>query len=262
RKRLKHNILFAIWSGEEIGVLGATHFAQSWAKVNPGRKFGENFSGNLNLDMIGRLRDKLAMQGVGSSIGWKQIVEELATRSPFPIVTQDDPYLPTDSVAFFLAGTPAVSLFTGAHAEYHTPRDTPATVNYVGVAQITQFAHDVIERIAGPQPTAMPYESVPGSRTNLPGEGRTFRIYLGTVPDYTQEGVKGVRISGVTKDGPAEKAGLKGGDTIIEFDKMKIESIHDYVYSLQAVKPGKETSVIVSREGRPVELKIVPQLKE
>lgn len=262
RKRLRHNILFAIWSGEEIGTLGATHFAQSWANDNGGRKLDSDVSGYLNMDMIGRLREKLAVQGVGSSLAWKRLVEELAAKSKIPLVTQDDPYLPTDSMALYMAGVPTLSLFTGAHSEYHTPRDTPATLNYAGIATIAQLARDITERVAGPDALALPYEKVSGSRSSLPGEGRRFRIYLGTVPDYTQEGVKGVRISGVAKDGPAEKAGLKGGDTIIELDKMKIESIHDYVYSLQAVKPDKETTVVVSREGKPVELKITPQLKE
>ncbi len=262
RKGLRQNLMFAVWSGEEIGTLGATHFAQSWSRANGGRKIGGAFSGYLNMDMIGRLRDKLAVQGIGSSPGWKTAIERIAAASAFPIVTQDDPYLPTDSMALYVAGVPAVSLFTGAHPEYHTPRDTPETVDHGGIAAVAEFAARLIGAIAGPGGIELPYEQVAGSRSTSPGDSRRFRIYLGTVPDYTQEGVKGVRISGVAKGGPAEIAGLRRGDTIVELDKMKIESIHDYVYSLQAAKPGKETTVVVSREGKPVELKITPLLKE
>lgn len=262
RKQLRQNLLFVIWSGEEIGTLGATHFAQNWSKTNSGRKISEDISGYLNMDMIGRLRDKLAVQGVGSSPAWKAIVERVGTGSALPLVTQDDPYLPTDSMAFYVAGVPAISLFTGAHQDYHSPRDTPNTLNYSGIAEVAKLAGRMTEAVAGPLGLALPYEKVSGSRGTSPSESRRFRIYLGTVPDYTQDGVRGVRISGVAKDGPAEKAGLKGGDTIIELDKLKIESIHDYVYSLQAVKANRETTVVVSREGRPVELRITPQLKE
>ena len=80
--------------------------------------------------------------------------------------------------------------------------------------------------------------------------------------DYTQEGVKGVRISGVSKDSPAEKAGLKEKDVIVEFAGTRIENIQDYVYTLQTVKPQKETSIKVRRGDQTQELKITPTLKE
>jgi S1-C subfamily serine protease len=91
--------------------------------------------------------------------------------------------------------------------------------------------------------------------------GRGFRLYLGTVPDYAQEGIKGVRISGTTKSSPAEKAGLIEGDVIVQLGGTKIENIQDYVYCLQSMKANEKTSVKVLREGRIVELEIVPALK-
>ena len=49
------------------------------------------------------------------------------------------------------------------------------------------------------------------------GGGREqLRAFLGTIPDYTTE-VEGVKLSGVRAGGPAEKAGIKGGDIIVEF---------------------------------------------
>ena len=93
-------------------------------------------------------------------------------------------------------------------------------------------------------------------------EGRSFRIYLGTIPDYAQEGVKGVKISGAAKSSPAEKAGIQAGDIIIEFDRMNIENLYDYVYALQSAKPNKTIKIYVLRDGKKVELEITPQLKE
>ena len=93
-------------------------------------------------------------------------------------------------------------------------------------------------------------------------EGRSFRLYLGTIPDYTQEGVKGVRISGTSKDSPAEKAGLKDQDVITQFGGIKIENLYDYVYTLQSIKPNVETTIKVTRQGQEIELKITPKLKE
>jgi S1-C subfamily serine protease len=85
---------------------------------------------------------------------------------------------------------------------------------------------------------------------------------LGTIPDYSQEGVQGVKISGVSKESPSEAAGLKEGDIIIEFDGTKIENLYDYVYTLQAVKPNQETIIKVKRNGKIEDLKITPKLKE
>src|SRR6185312_14836309 len=86
---LKQNIIFAVWTGEEIGMLGSSHFA------NLPRK--EKITANINMDMIGRLREKLIIQGVGSGKEWKEILSKQALKSSIPIAMQDDPYVPSDS---------------------------------------------------------------------------------------------------------------------------------------------------------------------
>jgi S1-C subfamily serine protease len=74
--------------------------------------------------------------------------------------------------------------------------------------------------------------------------------------------VKGVRVSGVSKDSPAEKSGLKNQDIIVELGNQKIENLYDYTYVLQSLKPGNEIPLKVMRSGKLEELKIVPALKE
>jgi len=94
-----------------------------------------------------------------------------------------------------------------------------------------------------------------------PLEGRSFRLYLGTVPDYSQDGKKGVVISGTSKGSPAEKAGLLAGDTIVELGGMKVQSLNDYVYCLQALKANQSTKMRVIRAGQEKQLDITPVLK-
>jgi S1-C subfamily serine protease len=48
-----------------------------------------------------------------------------------------------------------------------------------------------------------------------------FRIYLGTQPDYIATEVEGIKLSGVAANGPAEKAGVKGGDIIISLESKE-----------------------------------------
>src|SRR5204862_659043 len=93
------------------------------------------------------------------------------------------------------------------------------------------------------------------------GGGRdSLRAYLGTIPDYTSE-VKGVKLSGVRGGSPAEKAGLKGGDVIVEFAGQKIANIYDYSYALDAVKIGQPIDIVVQRDGRRVALKATPEAR-
>ena len=85
-----------------------------------------------------------------------------------------------------------------------------------------------------------------------------LRAYLGTVPDYAQTDVKGVQLSGVAKGGPAEKAGVNGGDVIIKLAGKKIENIYDYTYAIEALKAGQEVELVVTREGKEVIVNVVP----
>ena len=93
------------------------------------------------------------------------------------------------------------------------------------------------------------------------GVREQLRVYLGTIPDYTTE-VEGVKLSGVRGGGPAEKAGLKGGDIIVEFGGQQIKNIYDYTYAMDAVKIGKPVDVMVVRDGQRIKLTVTPEARK
>nr|BFD66914.1 M28 family peptidase [Bdellovibrio sp. HAGR004] len=250
--KLQKNMYFAVWSGEELGNLGSSYFTKNAAK--------HNIAAYINMDMIGRFKDRVFVQGLGSADNWTRLAEEAGVRTAVPMIVQEDPYLPTDSLAFYMAGIPTANFFTGSHGEYHSPRDTAELINYEGVARVLSAVRGLTDLLVDTKLPMVKYVKVASAQNRL--EGRSFRIYLGTIPDYSQEGVKGVRISGASKDSPAEKAGLKDKDIITEFGGTKIENLYDYVYTLQSVKPNQETVIKILREGKPMELKITPKLKE
>jgi dipeptidyl aminopeptidase/acylaminoacyl peptidase len=253
---LPFNVAFAIWSGEEIGLLGSHDFLK---KNHPAP-----IMAYFNFDMVGRLRDNLVIQGVASAKEWKSWLEPYLVTAPFSIQLQDDPYVPTDGMAFYLKNIPILSFFTGAHAEYHTPLDTPNTLNYKGIHQIKTLSRDMLIKLAQssekkPKTTLLTYQKVEGASQN---PNRRFRVFLGTIPDYVQEKVKGVKISGTSKDSPAEKAGLKAGDVIISVDQVSIDNLYDYVYVLQALKPKQPVQLKFVRQGKSYEVSVTPQLRE
>ena len=89
-----------------------------------------------------------------------------------------------------------------------------------------------------------------------------MRAYLGTIPDYVGGDMDGVKLSGVSGSGPADKAGLKGGDIIVEFAGKKITNIYDYTYAIDAVKIGAPVEVVVLRDGEKLTLTIVPEARD
>jgi Tol biopolymer transport system component len=252
--KLKRGIIFALWSGEELGVIGSSHFSEE-PPVNL-----SNIVAYVNFDMVGRLTEnKLDLQGVGSSSAWRKLIEKRNVASGFNVVLQDDPYLPTDVTAFYPKGVPVLHFFTGSHEDYHRPTDTADKINYPGMERIAKFAHGLIADllVAGERPDYLRVthsDSGSGSREQL-------RVYLGTIPDYTAE-VEGVKLSGVRAGGPAEKAGVKGGDIIVEFGGQQIKNIYDYTYALDAVKVGKPVELVVLRDGQRAKLVVTPEARK
>ncbi len=253
RDQLKRGVLFTLWSGEELGLIGSSYF------VEHGGIALEKVGAYINFDMVGRLREnKLMLQGVGSSSGWPALIEKRNVPVGFNLTLQADPYLPTDVTAFYPKKVPVLNFFTGAHEDYNRPTDDPATLNYEGMARLVQLGHGLILDVAA-APERLDYQEVERSQGGG-GSRDTLRAYLGTIPDYTTE-IAGVKLSGVRAGGPADKAGLKGGDIIVEFGGQQIANIYDYTYALDAVKIGEPIQVIVLRDGNRVTFTVIPEAR-
>jgi S1-C subfamily serine protease len=74
---------------------------------------------------------------------------------------------------------------------------------------------------------------------------------LGTIPSYADDPTAppGVILSDVVPDGPAQKAGLKGGDRIVDIGGQEVRNVHDLMFVLSAHKPGEKTKVTYVRDG-------------
>jgi len=252
-EKFRRGILFALWSGEELGLIGSTHF------VNDPVVPLEKVAAYVNFDMVGRLREnKLILQGVGSSSVWTKLIEKRNVPIGFNLTLQEDPYLPTDVTAFYPKEIPVLSFFTGGHEDYNRPTDDPDTLNYDGIERIARLAHGIVSDLSSTDERPE-YVRVERSQSEE-GSRDTLRAYLGTIPDYTTEGT-GVKLSGVRAGGPADKAGLKGGDVIVKFGGQKITNIYDYTYALDAVKIGEPIEVVVLREGTRVQLTVTPEAR-
>ena len=91
---------------------------------------------------------------------------------------------------------------------------------------------------------------------NVGGPGRGGnRPYVGTVPDYSNE-EPGVALSGVSSGGPADKAGIKGGDRIIKIGSKVIANLNDYDSVLRGFAPGDRVDFVVIRNASEVTINV------
>ncbi len=256
---MKRDAIFALWSGEELGLLGANHFTKTYGDKPADQPLTPELAVYLNMDMIGRLRDNVVLQGIGSSSIWAREVEQRNAPVGLAVSLQDESYLPTDATSFYLRQVPFLNAFTGAHEDYHSPRDTADKINYPGTEQIARFmalvARSLLTRDDAPDYLEAKRPENMEVRANL-------RAYLGTIPDYAASDVAGVKVSGVTKGAPSETAGLKQGDIIVELAGKKIENIYDYTFAIEALKIGEEIKMVIMRVGERMELKVTPGSRE
>jgi hypothetical protein len=250
----KAAVAFAFWSGEELGLLGSADFVRSG--VIP----ASDLAAYLNFDMVGRMRDnKLVLQAAGTSSVWPRLIEQANVVAGFNVQVSDDPYLPTDVMSLNAAGVPSLNFFTGSHREYHRPADRAELINFEDLERIVELGALLTERVASLEKRP---DFVKVAPTAPPGGSRdTMRVFTGTIPDYSTE-VEGLALSGVIEGGPAEEAGLQGGDVIVEFAGRKIKNIYDYTYALDVVKVGEPVVVIFLRGGERREAKLTPRLRK
>jgi hypothetical protein len=233
-KDLKRSMIFITFSGEELGLIGSNYF------VNNLPIPADKIDAMINLDMVGRLRDDaLTVYGTGTSTKWKEILNE-ENRYNFKLAFNDEGFGPSDQSSFYGKGIPVLFFFTGVHEDYHRPTDEAKLINSMGEDTVLHYVFDVagiIDSMKG-KPDYIKIASK--------GTSGDWKVYAGTVPDMSNTS-EGFRLSGVSPGGPAEMAGLKGGDIMLKFGDKEINNIYDYMYALQDHVPGDVVTVVVKR---------------
>lgn len=88
----------------------------------------------------------------------------------------------------------------------------------------------------------------------LPGRGAEIGV---SIADPTSAGA-GVVVEEVRPDSPAEKAGLKRSDVIVEFDGERVRSARQFGRLVQETPPGRSVKATVMRDGQKKEVEITP----
>jgi len=119
---------------------------------------------------------------------------------------------------------------------------------------------------------AIPINLVKELLPQLKGKGKVTRGYLGVLiqrvtPEIGEslglDKARGALVASVSKDGPAERAGVKVGDVIIEFDGKEIRESNDLPIIVARTPVDKKVRLKVLREKKEVALSVtIGELKE
>ena len=245
----RRTILIALFSAEEMGLGGSGYL------VNHPPVPLDKVVAMINLDMVGALKDdKLIAFGSESAAEWKPLVERLGADLKLSIAASGDGYGPSDQTSFYAKQIPVIHFFTGTHDRYHTPEDDADAINFAGAERVAEMTARVAAAVVRGEVTPT-YARVTAAPA-MEGDSRGYGAYLGTIPDYSamDSSTGGVKLADVRAGGPADKAGIKGGDVIVEMAGTRIENLYDMTYALQDHKPGETIDVVVLRNGERVTL--------
>ncbi len=99
----------------------------------------------------------------------------------------------------------------------------------------------------------------------LKTKGKVTRGYLGVyLEDLTEDmkealnlsSLEGVLINEVIKDSPADRAGIKDGDVIIEFNGEKVTDVQSFRLRVASTPPGKTVKIKLIRDGKEMSLNV------
>jgi aminopeptidase YwaD len=247
RSPARRSIIFANFSGEEQGLLGSSYF------VDHSPVPIDSIDAMINFDMVGRLHDdKLIVYGVATATELPALLDSANSGARLKITAQGDGFGPSDHSSFYAKNVPVLHFFTDLHDDYHRATDTPEKINAAGEARVVQVAERVVRAIAD-RPARLTYVRVAApAPMSSSRDGSGSDVYLGSIPDMASGEVPGLRLSGVRAGTPADVAGLKPGDVIVEFGGAPVKDLYEYSNALYSHKPGDEVDVVVLRAGKRV----------
>lgn len=170
-ERPQRTVVFALWNGEEKGLLGSEHYVDAPVPARP--------LATVNLDMIGRNQAEDGPEGrrgaaspavrsdtanIVHLVGYSyspEFAKVVARANEAVRLTVKEEYdrgarallRRSDQWPFLQRGVPAILLTTGLHPDYHTPADDADRIDFGKLERVAELAGRVVWMAAdGPAP--------------------------------------------------------------------------------------------------------------
>ncbi|MEZ5497787.1 MAG: M20/M25/M40 family metallo-hydrolase [Steroidobacteraceae bacterium] len=255
---LPRTIVFAGFSAEEWKLVGSHYYAD-----HPTPLPMSGLRAVVNLDTVGRLGDQaIKALATGTASEWVHVFRGVGFTTGIKIESIPGAAESSDQMSFIEKGIPGVQLFTSAHLDYHRPTDTADKIDSAGMVKVATVAKETIvylaERIEPLTVTIDGAASAGAGRTASEGgaaggggaSSSPRRVSFGFVPDYAFQG-RGVRAESIVPGSPADRAGLKSGDVLLQIDTTRIESLRGFADALRPLQPGTRVTARIERGGAP-----------
>ena len=241
RGNLKRGLLFLAFAGEEIGLLGSSHW------VNHPTRPIEKAAAMLNMDMVGRIKkDKVYVGGIGTGSTFEALIKRINGKHGFKLDRSKSGYSSSDHTSFVAKSVPVLFFFSGLHSDYHKPSDTWDKIDGESAARLVDMVAEIAGELQAAEERPKFAKVAPAHGGRPGGGGGGYGPWFGSVPDFG-EVETGVKFADVTPGSPAAKAGLKGDDILIQFGDKPIENLYDFTYALRDSKVGDVVEVKVLR---------------
>ncbi len=241
----RRSIVFVFWDAEEQGLLGSEYWCQAPTLPFEGVKLV------FNIDMVGRLRDNRAeVLGTRTAPGLRGLIAANNSESPVLMTFSWDNRRDSDHYPFFTRQIPYLMIFTGKHADYHTPYDDVDKLNNEGIERITRLLFRTVHAAAQAR-------QLPTFRWNSTQEGGAAKdqveaasalppARLGVTWDEPLARRHVIEITQLDPASPAEVAGMRGGDRILKFNGAAIHGVAE-IREAVCDAPEDTTAVVVHR---------------
>ena len=253
----KRTLVFILFGGEELGLLGSKHYAE-----NPTIDL-DKVQLMVNLDMIGRLdEDKnVYLGGVPTAYGLDKAIKPFIESSKLNVTSYQHTasgvrslFSRSDHYNFYKKDVPSLFFFTGIHKDYHTPRDEANLVNYEGLKLISDLAEKVIDNAAN-RNDRFEFRELPKLEEESERTPARMKVSLGIMPDYSHQG-SGLKIDSVIDKRPAKNSGMKDGDVVIKIQDTMIDDIYKYMEILSKIEPGTKVQATVLRNNEELNIDV------
>lgn len=153
----KRSVIIGLWSSEELGLWGSKQYAASPTFTMP------NTIAYLNMDMVGRDAEykpfsdrpednRNAIYAGSAEFSSPELYRLIVDANRHVGLNlrddKNDRTRRSDTASFYEKNVPVLKAFTGEHADYHRPGDTPEKLNYPKMAKVAQWLYLSTQELA------------------------------------------------------------------------------------------------------------------